>query len=201
MAATEQHTMADTIEQQQPTTDASQQQHPLDVKVEQQVLVANADGPHDTNTTAGVVDASDAEEWRNGICSHICGADDCNSCLASWFCACFMFGRVDHRLKRFPSQNKDDFDLCNTACGILYLSFHVHLGCLPVLLRRQEIRKKFGIKGNPCTDCLASWCCLPCTIGQMNTELKDRAAQPGHKQGKAVQYAQERPAMAYLPGM
>ncbi|KAK3639782.1 hypothetical protein LTR22_017290 [Elasticomyces elasticus] len=101
--------MADTIEQQQPTTDASQQQHPLDVKVEQQVLVANADGPHDTNTTAGVVDASDAEEWRNGICSHICGADDCNSC--GW-----------------TNRNKDDFDLCNTACGILYLSFHVHLG-------------------------------------------------------------------------
>ncbi|KAK4892736.1 hypothetical protein LTR27_008835 [Elasticomyces elasticus] len=197
MATTEQRTMADTIEQQQP----SQQQYPVDVKVEPQLLIANADGPQDTHATAVVVDASDDEEWRNGICSHICGADDCNSCLASWFCACFMFGRVDYRLKRFPSQNKDDFDLCNAACGLLCLSGCVHLGFFPVLLMRQETRKKFGIKGNSCTDCLASWCCLPCTIGQMNTELKDRAAQPGRKQGKAVQYAQERPAMAYLPGM
>ncbi|KAK3628513.1 hypothetical protein LTR56_018558 [Elasticomyces elasticus] len=198
MAATEQHTRTDIIAQQQPTTYATQQQYTADGKVEQQLLVANADGSHDTNTTAG---ASDDEEWRNGICSHICGADDCDSCLASWFCACFMFGRVDYRLKRFPSQTKDDFDLCNSACGMLCLSFYVHLGCVPVLLMRQELRKKFGIKGNSCTDCLAGWCCLPCTIGQMNTELKDRAAQPGRKQGKAVQYAQERPAMAYLPAM
>ncbi|KAK4947233.1 hypothetical protein LTR10_014005 [Elasticomyces elasticus] len=174
MAATEQHTRTDIIAQQQPTTYATQQQYTADGKVEQQLLVANADGSHDTNTTAG---ASDNEEWRNGICSHICGADD--AILAT----------------------KDDFELCNSACGMLCLSFYVHLGCLPVLLMRQGLRKKFGIKGNSCTDCLAGWCCLPCTIGQMNTELKDRAAQPGRKQGKAVQYAQERPAMAYLPAM
>ncbi|TKA74725.1 hypothetical protein B0A55_04041 [Friedmanniomyces simplex] len=140
------------------------------------------------------------EEWRNGICSHICGGDF-NVCMASWCCNCFMYGRVDQRLEKFPDMNKDNFSLFSSGCAIMCISNYLHLMWLPVWLKRQELRRAFGIKGNGCTDCLASYFCHCCAIAQMEMELKDRAAKAttglGFTEAPAVGYVREQVGMEY----
>jgi hypothetical protein len=42
------------------------------------------------------------------------------------------------------------------------------------MLKRGEVREKFGIAGNPIKDCFLSCCCQPCALAQMSTELKER---------------------------
>ncbi|KAK1066141.1 hypothetical protein LTR74_007359 [Friedmanniomyces endolithicus] len=90
-----------------------------------------------------------------------------------------MFGRVDQRLEKFPETN------------------YVALQWIPVWLKRKELRNKFGIQGNGCTDCLVSYFCHPCSIAQMETELKDRAATAPTGLGEKlapVGYAQQQSA-------
>ncbi|KAK0855716.1 hypothetical protein LTS02_010988 [Friedmanniomyces endolithicus] len=118
------------------------------------------------------------EEWRNGICDHVCGGSF-EVCITAWCCNCFMFGRVDQRLEKFPETN------------------YVALQWIPVWLKRKELRNKFGIQGNGCTDCLVSYFCHPCSIAQMETELKDRAATAPTGLGEksaTVGYAQQESA-------
>ncbi|KAK0941704.1 hypothetical protein LTR48_000283 [Friedmanniomyces endolithicus] len=118
------------------------------------------------------------EEWRNGICDHVCGGSF-EVCITAWCCNCFMFGRVDQRLEKFPETN------------------YVALQWIPVWLKRKELRTKFGIQGNGCTDCLVSYFCHPCSIAQMETELKDRAATAPTGLGEKsapVGYAQQESA-------
>lgn len=42
--------------------------------------------------------------------------------------------------------NKDHFDTFNAPCLILYAASYFHLGWIPLLLKRQEMRRHFGIK-------------------------------------------------------
>jgi Cys-rich protein (TIGR01571 family) len=36
---------------------------------------------------------------------------------------------------------------------------------------REEIRERYGIRGGPCTDCLASCCCCCCALTQEHREI------------------------------
>ncbi|KAK0272169.1 hypothetical protein LTR91_010223 [Friedmanniomyces endolithicus] len=141
------------------------------------------------------------EGWRNGICDHVCGGTF-EVCITAWCCNCFMFGRVDQRLEKYPETNRDEFSLFSSGCFILGISNYCGLQWIPVWLKRKELRSRFGIQGNGCTDCLVSFCCHPCSIAQMETELKDRAATAstgmGEKQAP-VGYAQQQDAMDYRP--
>ncbi|KAF2719008.1 PLAC8-domain-containing protein [Polychaeton citri CBS 116435] len=129
------------------------------------------------------------EEWNNGLCSHCCGGD-CSTCLASWFCSCFLYGRLSSRAKNFPRTEKADIEYANGSCCVWYATACFGFSWVPQMLRRQEIRQQFGIKGNGCNDCLAAFCCAPCSLAQMETELKDRAEKAksaGLQQGYPVQ--------------
>ena len=89
-----------------------------------------------------------------------------------------------------------------------------HLHWLVTLFKRGDMRAKFGIQGDGCTDCLvrptlpndrkcadsvlqASYFCFPCTLAQMETEIKDRAALLQHSAGKPEGYSQPQGGMAY----
>jgi Cys-rich protein (TIGR01571 family) len=37
---------------------------------------------------------------------------------------------------------------------------------------REEIRERYGIRGSPLDDCLASWCCNPCSLTQERREIE-----------------------------
>ncbi|QIX01083.1 hypothetical protein AMS68_006600 [Peltaster fructicola] len=110
-------------------------------------------------------------EWNGGLCGGCCGGS-CGSCLGSWFCPCFMLGRASSRQHAFPAEETGS---CNGSCGIFCLASVVGLACIPVCMKRSEIRSAHRIKGSSCGDFMASWCCMPCSIAQMNSELKSRA--------------------------
>ena len=102
--------------------------------------------------------AMEGGEWKNGLFSGICGADNCGMCLGAWCCACFLHGRTAERLDDFPSEETPG--LFNGACFLMYAAACCHLHWLPALFKRGDTRSKFGIRGDGCTDCLVS--CARC---------------------------------------
>ncbi|QDS71190.1 hypothetical protein FKW77_010234 [Venturia effusa] len=55
------------------------------------------------------------------------------------------------------------------------------LGCIGChwivqMMGRAEIREKYHLKGNGCTDCLCACCCGPCDLVQQEKEIMNRAA-------------------------
>ena len=66
------------------------------------------------------------------------------------------------------------------------------------MLRRQDIRKELGIKGDSCTDCLVSAFCGVCSVAQMNMEVKGRASKRRAQGGELPPgYSQEQERMVY----
>ncbi|KAK3673139.1 hypothetical protein LTR78_006979 [Recurvomyces mirabilis] len=84
----------------------------------------------------------------------------------------------------------------------MFVADYVHCLCIPLWLKPQEFRRKFNIRGNGCTDCLASYFCHSCALSQLNTELKARAEQPQIEAKEApMGYVQPAPphGMMYVP--
>jgi len=47
--------------------------------------------------------------------------------------------------------NKENLSLFNSTCCISFAAMYVHLGWVPIMIKRGEFRQKFGIKGAlPC---------------------------------------------------
>lgn len=134
-------------------------------------------------------------EWRNGLFSGICGADNCGMCLGAWCCACFLHGRTAGRLDKFPSEEEPE--MCNGPCWLMYGAACCHLHWLVALFKRGDTRAKFGIRGDGCTDCLASYFCFPCALAQMETEVKDRAKVAKASGGMTQGYSQPQGGMVY----
>ncbi|KJX94786.1 hypothetical protein TI39_contig4159g00040 [Zymoseptoria brevis] len=133
-------------------------------------------------------------EWEGGFCDGVCGGD-CGTCMGSWFCACFLHGRVSSRFQAFPAE---DDSMLNSSCLFWYLGACCGFQWVPQLLRRQEIRQTFGIQGSDINDCCVSFWCTPCTLAQMNIEVKKRAekarlmaasSDAGYKSEAGMSYA------------
>jgi Cys-rich protein (TIGR01571 family) len=41
------------------------------------------------------------------------------------------------------------------------------------IFSRGDVRTRYGIDGNGCTDCLAAACCMPCEITQESLEIEE----------------------------
>jgi len=57
-------------------------------------------------------------------------------------------------------------------------------------MNRGRIRKKYHIEGNPCTDCLASFCCTCCDLIQQDKQVKgkEQMAPAGYQKPPAMIY-------------
>lgn len=93
-----------------------------------------------------------AGEWRNGLFSGICGADNAGLCLGSWFCSPCLYGQTTARLEQFPNPESPDFVGGN--CFLMYAAGCCGFNWVVALMKRKEIREKFGIIGNTGVDCL-----------------------------------------------
>jgi len=110
------------------------------------------------------------DEWNNGLFDCFSGG----VCLKGTFCPCFVYGKTQHRIKDpsmagYSSMNSDCFIWCGTqyCCGIGWI-----FNCM----QRGDIRKRFGINGGGCTDCLASACCTCCVVIQSEKEVVERTS-------------------------
>ncbi|KAF1949342.1 PLAC8-domain-containing protein, partial [Byssothecium circinans] len=96
-----------------------------------------------------------------------------STCFAAWCCACFLFGKTHHRLRK--NANLEEYAICNTSCVCFYLAGHVCFNCFMTAMQRQDIRRRYNVKGSRCKDILASFCCQPCALMQSAKETKLRA--------------------------
>lgn len=74
--------------------------------------------------------------------------------MGAWFCSPCLFGRTSTRMEHFPDDDKTDF--MNGSCALMCGAGCCHLHWLVTLFKRGDMRAKFGINGDGCTDCLVS---------------------------------------------
>lgn len=73
------------------------------------------------------------------------------------------------------------------------------------MINRGDIRAKYHLKGNGCTDCLCACCCTPCDMTQQDKEVTYReqkpllAQQPG-KEGPMMYQPQQQQQPAFHHG-
>ncbi|KAF2455708.1 PLAC8 family-domain-containing protein [Lineolata rhizophorae] len=121
------------------------------------------------------------QEW------HHSGVDCCSpftTCLLSWCCPCIIYGRVHHRLRK--SQSLDGYSCCNGSCTAHAALTFCGVGWILQLMQRGELRHRYQLEGNGCTDCLCAFCCNPCDLTQQDKEAKFRGAPGGGDHSKEV---------------
>ncbi|KAI0206315.1 PLAC8 family-domain-containing protein [Astrocystis sublimbata] len=137
----------------------------------------------------------EAGEWQTGICS--CGP--CSSCLLAWCLPCLLLGQTSERMRDPSMQSADN---CNSDC-LIYTAISCFTGCgwIYAMLKRGEIRERYGIQGSGCNDCCVSYWCPCCALIQQDNEVKIRhEAQPlvqGYQAQPGMHMPQ--PAPAYQP--
>ncbi|CAL9196913.1 unnamed protein product, partial [Musa hybrid cultivar] len=104
--------------------------------------------------------------WSTGLC-HCC--DDVGNCCITCFCPCITFGQI-----------AEIIDKGSASCGVsgaLYalLAFVTFCPCFYSCFYRSKLRRQYGLKEEPCADCLVHCCCCEsCSLCQMYRELKRR---------------------------
>jgi len=103
------------------------------------------------------------------------GADCCSpfsACLLSWCLPCVQYGRISHRLNKDASLKGWSF--FNGNCVGYYALTCCGMQWIMQMMQRGEIRERYGLTGNGCTDCLCACCCGPCDLVQQDKEIDQR---------------------------
>ncbi|KAH7155485.1 PLAC8 family-domain-containing protein [Dactylonectria estremocensis] len=117
------------------------------------------------------------QEWSNGLCS--CGP--CETCLLGTFLPCMLLGQTADRMRDPTMQTADNFNSdCMIFCGIQCVT---GCGWIYAMMKRGEIRERYGIAGSGMNDCCASYWCGCCALIQQDKEVKARSAQGPVTQG------------------
>jgi Cys-rich protein (TIGR01571 family) len=115
-----------------------------------------------------------AAKWLNS------GWDCCSPCGDCWMaccCPCILHGYTAQRLDPQKGNDESKHDCCNGDCGVFCLASSCGFGWIMTMMRRTEIRNKYGIEGGALGDCCFSCCCNCCAELQMSKEVKQRNEQ------------------------
>ncbi|KAI0377162.1 PLAC8-domain-containing protein [Hypomontagnella monticulosa] len=129
-------------------------------------------------------------DWENGLCDCSCG-----TCIVSCFTPCLLIGRTSDRL-RDPSSMANPQTM-NGDCfihGTLYT--FTGLFWIYTMIKRTEIRERFGIRGSTLGDCCATFWCHCCAVVQQENEVKSRLAKPSGPIQTQYQPQQQQMTMA-----
>ncbi|KAK5628349.1 hypothetical protein RRF57_004064 [Xylaria bambusicola] len=153
-------------------------------------------------------------EWQNGICScGPCGSCLLAWCLPCILLGRTSERIRDPSMETADSLNSDCLIhgvlTCFTGCGWMYVSYllpppissHHHLRIYETLksnaltdlidsyamIKRGEIRERYGIKGSGYGDCCVSFWCSCCALIQQDNEVKIREKGRVNTQGYQVQ--------------
>ena len=108
------------------------------------------------------------DDWSTslfGCCS------DCAVCCTGYCLPCVLYAENGKLLHEF----QDSAENHNYALDVvLYLTVCCVTNCQCILgmMRRGEIRRKYGLEESPCNDCLVHCCCHPCAQCQESREMK-----------------------------
>lgn len=119
-----------------------------------------------------------------------------------------MYGRTSERLED-PALKEGSYvngDVCYhcsmpaylvlniTQCCLFVLAGYCGLSWVLMMMKRRDLREKFGIKGSVGEDCILSCCCPCCTLVQQEKELDAQASR-----FQAASGYEAPAAMAYPP--
>eukprot|EP00210_Caulerpa_lentillifera_P007007 g6701.t1 len=104
-----------------------------------------------------------AVDWSSGLYDCL---DDAGICVWGVCCLPCLFG-----------ENTYGLYATDTESGPFILTCCLYLACLPFYsciggLFRNDLRRKYGLKHEPCGDCVVHLCCFPCAICQEAREIK-----------------------------
>ncbi|EQL02446.1 hypothetical protein G6O67_008432 [Ophiocordyceps sinensis] len=109
-------------------------------------------------------------EWQSSLFN----CAPCGTCLLSSFLPCILIGRTSGRMRDPSMETFEEFNSeCLAFCGIQCLT---GCGWIYSMMKRGEIRDRYGIKGSDCEDCAVSFCCSCCAMIQQDKEVKWRTA-------------------------
>jgi len=97
-----------------------------------------------------------SKDWSHGLFGCF---DDCGTCIVTWFCPCYTFGK-----------NAEAVGESCILCGLAFYVPLVDLFCMANI--RGKIREQHGIDGSFVSDLLLSCCCPLCTLVQAAQEVK-----------------------------
>eukprot|EP00755_Sulcionema_specki_P013530 Sspe_Gene.54189::Locus_29920_Transcript_1_1_Confidence_1.000_Length_657::g.54189::m.54189 len=118
----------------------------------------------------------EGEEWQYRLFDCM---SDVGMCLDITFC---MYCALSRQWSVVVTKQVDNMQGA-VCCGAFFLDQLLKIGgisCALTMCLRARIRKKYGLRGTPREDCLASFCCIHCVLCQQQKELIARGLPPGH---------------------
>ncbi|KAH8887460.1 PLAC8-domain-containing protein [Thozetella sp. PMI_491] len=111
-----------------------------------------------------------SQDWSSSLfdCS------PCDTCLLGTCLPCVLLGKTSERMRdpTNPSPELVNTD-CMLMCGIMYFT---GCGWIYALIKRGEIRERYGLKGDGMGDCCATYWCPCCALIQQDKEVQMRSA-------------------------
>ncbi|KXH38763.1 PLAC8 family protein [Colletotrichum nymphaeae SA-01] len=142
-------------EQQQPQQQQLQHQpHPQHQQTMQQEYVQGAN--------------VQTQEWQSSLMD--CGP--CDTCIVGTCLPCLLLGKTSERMRDPTMQTYEAINTdCLLMCGITWFT---GCGWIYAMMKRGEIRERFGIKGSGGSDCCVSYWCGCCALIQQDKEVQAR---------------------------
>ncbi|RHZ62292.1 PLAC8 family protein [Aspergillus thermomutatus] len=109
--------------------------------------------------------------------------------LVGWCAPCCLFGKTQSRLQD-PALKEHSY--VNGDCCLYALSGYCGLYWVLLMIKRGELRERFGIQGSAFEDCWQSYCCPCCTLVQNEKEVEARSnnLQVGYQAPSEMTYPQ-----------
>ncbi|KAL4934278.1 PLAC8 family protein [Aspergillus undulatus] len=130
-----------------------------------------------------------SNEWNNSVWS--C-CSPFKACCLSCCCTCLIYGQQSERMED-PALKEGSY--VNGDCCLFTLASFCSLHWVLLMMKRRDMREKFGIKGSVGKDCLLSCCCTCCVLVQHDKELDTQAARfqtpVGYQAPSAMAYSQQ----------
>ncbi|OLN92816.1 Cell number regulator 11 [Colletotrichum chlorophyti] len=112
--------------------------------------------------------SAQTQEWQNDLCN--CGP--CDTCIVGTCLPCLLLGKTSERMRDPTMQTYEAINTdCLLMCGI---SWFTGCGWIYAMMKRGEIRERFGIKGSGTSDCCVSYWCGCCALIQQDKEVQAR---------------------------
>ncbi|MCJ1240585.1 hypothetical protein MMC14_008589 [Varicellaria rhodocarpa] len=92
-------------------------------------------------------------------------------CLEAQCCPCITYGKM---IALEDDPNLDSYNCCNCNCITFTLLLHFYLAPFLTLAQRGQIRKRYHIKGDGCSDCMCACCWGSCVMVQEVREIRAR---------------------------
>ncbi|KAK1964792.1 PLAC8 family protein [Colletotrichum sublineola] len=129
------------------------------------------------------------QQWQSGLMN--CGP--CDTCIVGTCLPCLLVGKTSERLRDPTMQT---YEAINTDCLLMFgISFFTGCGWVYAMMKRTEIRERFGIRGSGFSDCCVTYWCSCCAVIQHDKEVQARMSTGPITQG----YQPQKEGMAMPP--